>query len=44
MKFNIQYGLPFVELEVTFREKKLKLDKVLLDMGSAGTILYIEVI
>jgi len=44
MKFNIQYGLPFVELEVIFREKKLKLDKVLLDTDSAGTILYIEVI
>lgn len=44
MKFNIQYGLPFVALEVTFREKKLKLDKVLLDTGSAGTIFNANVV
>src|SRR5690625_4071131 len=44
MKFNIQYGLPFVELGVTFRGKKLKLDKVLLDTGSAGTIFNANVV
>lgn len=44
MKIDIQYGLPFVEIEVTFRGKKLSLNKVLLDTGSAGTILNANVV
>lgn len=44
MTMNIRYGLPFVELEVTFREKKLKLNNVLLDTGSAGTIFNANVV
>ncbi|QQK80830.1 retropepsin-like domain-containing protein [Salicibibacter cibi] len=44
MKINIQYGLPFVELEVTFRGKTLRLDNVLLDTGSAGTIFNANVV
>ncbi len=44
MKINIQYGLPFVELEETFRGKKLRLDHVLLDTGSAGTIFNANVV
>lgn len=38
MKIHIEYRLPFVELEVTFRGNKLLLENVLLDTGSAGTI------
>ncbi|MGF6952313.1 hypothetical protein QF028_004818 [Neobacillus sp. B4I6] len=38
MKIDIQYGLPFVQLEVNFRGKKKLLDKVLLFTGSAGTV------
>ena len=44
MNMNTQYGLPFIELEVTFRGKKLKLDNVLLDTGSAGTIFNANVV
>ncbi|MDC3413010.1 hypothetical protein NC797_09545 [Aquibacillus sp. 3ASR75-11] len=44
MKIHIQYGLPFVELEVTFRGNKLLLDNVLLDTGSAGTIFNANVV
>ena len=44
MKIKIQYGLPFVELEVTFRRKKLILKNVLLDTGSAGTIFNANVV
>ncbi|SDI48116.1 retropepsin-like aspartic protease [Natribacillus halophilus] len=44
MKINIQYGLPFVGLEVTFRGKKLRLDNVLLDTGSAGTTFNANVV
>ena len=44
MKINIQYGLPFVELDVTFRGKKLRLDNVLLDTGSAGTVFNANVL
>lgn len=44
MKIRIQYGLPFVEIEVTFRGKKLILDNILLDTGSAGTIFNANVV
>ncbi|MFZ3591355.1 retropepsin-like aspartic protease [Bacillus sp. DJP31] len=44
MKIAIQYGIPFVQLEVHFRGKKLILDKVLLDTGSAGTIFNANVV
>ena len=44
MKINIKYGLPFVDLEVTFRGKKLRLDNVLMDTGSAGTIFNANVV
>ena len=44
MKMHIQYGLPFVELEVQFRGKKVKLKNVLLDTGSAGTIFNANVV
>ncbi|MEX1030809.1 MAG: aspartyl protease family protein [Paenibacillaceae bacterium] len=39
MKFNIKFGLPFVSIELIFRGKVLLLEKVLLDTGSASTIL-----
>lgn len=38
MNIHIQHGLPFVELEITFRGQRLLLENVLLDTGSAGTI------
>jgi hypothetical protein len=44
MKIHIHYGLPFVELEITFRGKKFLLDDVLLDTGSAGTIFNANVV
>lgn len=44
MKINIQYDLPFVSLVVEFRGKKIRLDKVLLDTGSAGTIFNANVV
>ena len=44
MRIHIQYGLPFVELEITFRGKKLLLENVLLDTGSAGTIFNANVV
>lgn len=44
MKIDIQHGLPFVQIEVTFRGKELILDKVLLDTGSAGTIFNADVV
>jgi predicted aspartyl protease len=31
-------GLPFVEATVTFRGQSMKLENVLIDTGSAGTI------
>ncbi|SOC24993.1 aspartyl protease [Ureibacillus xyleni] len=44
MKINIKYGLPFIELEVTFRGNKLLLENVLLDTGSAGTVFNANIV
>jgi hypothetical protein len=44
MKIDIQYELPFVKLVVQYRGKRLILNKVLLDTGSAGTILNANVV
>lgn len=44
MRIHIQYGLPFVELEITFRGEKILLENVLLDTGSAGTIFNANVV
>lgn len=35
-------GLPFVEVTVTFRGENLKLENVLIDTGSAGTIFNVN--
>ena len=35
-------GLPFVEATVTFRGQSLKLENVLIDTGSAGTIFNVN--
>jgi hypothetical protein len=39
MNIRIQDGLPFVALSVLYRERSLLLENVVLDTGSAGTIL-----
>jgi hypothetical protein len=44
MKIDILYGLPFVKLGVQYRGKRLNLNKVLLDTGSAETILNANVV
>ncbi|NQX69666.1 retropepsin-like domain-containing protein [Paenibacillus alba] len=44
MNFNIHYGLPFVTVTIQFRGKRLTLQKVLLDTGSAGTIFNSDVV
>jgi hypothetical protein len=38
------YGLPFVSMTVVFRGEKLKLEKVLLDTGSASTLLNADIV
>lgn len=44
MKINILYGLPFVKLEIQYQGKRLILNKVLIDTGSAGTIFNANVV
>ncbi|TLS49304.1 hypothetical protein FE782_25970 [Paenibacillus antri] len=44
MNLRMNCGLPFVSVTVTFRGQKIKLDKVLLDTGSAGTIFKADVV
>ena len=38
MKITLQDGLPFVAAELTFQGKRLALENVLLDTGSAGAV------
>ncbi|MEK4037698.1 retropepsin-like aspartic protease [Paenibacillus sp. FSL L8-0493] len=38
------YGLPFVSMTVLFRGRELKLEKVLLDTGSASTLLNADIV
>ncbi len=42
LKFN--FGLPFVELKVSYNSKEVVLKNVLVDTGSASTILKIDAI
>jgi predicted aspartyl protease len=44
MKIDILYGLPFVKLEIQYQGKRLTLNKVLIDTGSAGTIFNANVV
>ncbi len=38
------YGLPFVSMTVVFRGRELKLEKLLLDTGSASTLLNADIV
>ena len=42
MNVRIADGLPFISITITFRGKSLHLRDVLLDTGSAGTILHAD--
>lgn len=44
MKLTEVHGLPFVNITVVFRGKELKLEKVLLDTGSACTLLNVDIV
>ncbi|WP_217594120.1 retropepsin-like aspartic protease [Cohnella sp. GbtcB17] len=44
MKITERYGLPFVSMTVMFRERPLTLTRVLLDTGSAGTLLNADAV
>ena len=44
MKIEIIDGLPFVELALTFRKQQLKIERALLDSGSVGTVLKLDLV
>jgi hypothetical protein len=44
MNITESYGLPFVSMTVVFRGRELKLGKVLLDTGSASTLLNADIV
>lgn len=44
MRLTETYGLPFVSITIVFRGRKLKLEKVLLDTGSASTLLNADIV
>ncbi|MCM3173725.1 hypothetical protein [Paenibacillus sp. MER 99-2] len=44
MNITEMYGLPFVSIQIEFRGKKVTLENVLLDTGSASTLLNADVV
>jgi predicted aspartyl protease len=44
MKITECYGLPFVTIAIEFRGQRLKLDNVLIDTGSASTLLNADIV
>lgn len=42
MQIHVDKGLPYVTVEITFRGKTLTLNRVILDTGSAGTVLSVD--
>lgn len=42
MNLSIRYGLPFVTAVVEYDGRKVELDNVLLDTGSAGTLFQVD--
>ncbi|WP_315371550.1 retropepsin-like aspartic protease [Paenibacillus xylanexedens] len=44
MKISEVYGQPFISIKLEFRGKVLQLEKVLLDTGSASTLLNADVV
>ncbi|GGG06807.1 hypothetical protein [Paenibacillus aceti] len=44
MNIAVENGLPFVSVRIYYRGKKLELRKVLLDTGSASTLLKADVV
>lgn len=44
MNITEYYGLPFISMTIIFRGKELTLEKVLLDTGSASTLLNADVV
>ncbi|MBT2286889.1 clan AA aspartic protease [Paenibacillus polymyxa] len=44
MKISEVYGLPFVSIKLEFRGEVLQLEKVLLDTGSASTLLNADAV
>ncbi|GBF76397.1 hypothetical protein PA598K_04863 [Paenibacillus sp. 598K] len=44
MKITERYGLPFIGINIAFQGKSLRLDNVLIDTGSASTLLNADIV
>ncbi len=44
MKIRIEDGLPFVSISISYQQQQIKLNQVILDTGSAGTILKYDIV
>jgi len=44
MKITERYGLPFIAIIIEFQGKRLRLDNVLIDTGSASTLLNADIV
>jgi predicted aspartyl protease len=42
MKIRLRDGLPYVTVALTYRNRQLRLDSVLLDTGSAGSVFSVD--
>ncbi|KAB3537257.1 hypothetical protein F8154_02890 [Alkaliphilus pronyensis] len=42
VKLKLKYGLPFCSIKLTYQEKVIALDNVLIDTGSGGTVLKMD--
>lgn len=44
VEFNLKYGLPFCNINLSYNGKKILFDNVLLDTGSGGSVFKMDVV
>lgn len=44
VKLDLKYGLPFCTVSLSYNEKRINIDNVLLDTGSGGTVFKMDVV
>lgn len=42
VKLKYRYGLPFCSISLVYKDKEMKLDNILVDTGSGGTLLKMD--
>ncbi len=44
VKFHLKYGIPFCSIQLYYKGKEMSIDNVLLDTGSGGTLLKMDMV